>query len=112
MSQNVVIPEGAVLCFVDSGRIENGTLIGNGTKVMAQQNVVFSDNILLKENWKADTAYSIWFDFKSDCVVDSSGRFISGSDNSQQMNNILLFDTLLFNCGVYYFKHANFQVTF
>ena len=42
MSQNVVIPEGAVLCFVDSGRIENGTLIGNGTKVMAQQNVVFS----------------------------------------------------------------------
>lgn len=22
MSQNVVIPEGAVLCFVDSGRIE------------------------------------------------------------------------------------------
>ena len=67
MSQNVVIPEGAVLCFVDSGRIENGTLIGNGTKVMAQQNVVFSDNILLKGSWKADTAYSIWFDFKSDC---------------------------------------------
>ena len=110
MSQNVVIPEGAVLCFVDSGRIENGTLIGNGTKVMAQQNVVFSDNILLKGSWKADTAYSIWFDFKSDCVVDSSGRFISGSDNSQQMNNILLFDNLLFNCGVYYFKHANFQL--
>lgn len=79
------------MCFVDSGRIENGTLIGNGTKVMAQQNVVFSDNILLKGSWKADTAYSIWFDFKSDCVVDSSGRFISGSDNSQQMNNILLF---------------------
>ena len=31
---------------------------------MAQQNVVFSDNILLKGSWKADTAYSIWFDFK------------------------------------------------
>ena len=107
----LIIPKGMKIQFGLLGSFQNGVLVGNDTQVIAPpNNVIFKSDIKLEGTWKADIAHSDWFDFKDDCSLDEKGRYVNGSDNTSQLNNMLLFNKLLFTKGNYFFKASNFYV--
>lgn len=109
--EQITIPFGTVIVFKGNGAFGNGKIIGNSTLVIAPKNgLVFKSDVQLLGSWRADVAYSNWFDFKDDCLLGKDGRYQSGSDNYCQMNNMLTFDNLYFLKGTYCFKTSNFQI--
>ena len=62
----VYAEQGATLRF-DGGFVENGTLMGTGTKVEASDNAhIFAKNLKIGGTWEVETAWPEWFGAKGD----------------------------------------------
>ena len=106
--QEITIPEGCVLDF-KGGSLSNGNIKGNNTYIKNKNMCCFSSSTVLGGTWNAELAYSNWFSFKNDCILDVNKKFISGTNNEQMLHNILLFNNIIFNEGIYYFE-GNFNL--
>lgn len=101
LDSNITIPSNCVLKFV-GGSIMGGTIVGNNTRVVSESHGCFSPSTILSGTWTADLASSVWFSFTSDCVLDDSLAFVSGTDNAQCLKNLLLFPNIIMEKGTYY----------
>lgn len=97
----IQIKEGCTLNFV-GGSLSNGIIDGNNTQVSAKREKCFSQSVVLKNTWEAFTAYSEWFDIVDDCVINDSGKYISGTDNYQGFTNLFKFSKIQVKKGLYY----------
>lgn len=97
----LTLPANVVLYF-NGGRISNGTIVGNNTKIRADKGVMIFDEIDIQGTWDIDSAYSSWFKcFKNGYYVDlvsiygneklyyysKENCFIKASDVTQLNNN-------------------------
>lgn len=103
--QTIRIPSGCSLDFKKSGKIQNGTVEGDNTKITACKHLIFS-NVVLKGTFSAERAYSEWFNIIDDCVLDDNNRFISGTDNLQAFRNLFLFNNVSIKKGCYLLEGA------
>src|SRR5574344_122002 len=99
--KTITIPENCCLNF-DGGKISNGTIIGNHTKVLSSKRQIIDTDIVLLGSWVADKAYSIWFGAKADCKMDSQYRYESGTNNIKAFCNMLKFNNVEIIPGRYY----------
>ena len=74
------LPANSTLRFKKSGKIINGELIGNNTKIIAPRKKVF-ENIKIAGTWNNKTVYSDWLDFS----------FTKGEDNYFNFKNLMSF---------------------
>lgn len=95
------MPSNCVLRFI-GGTITGGTIVGNNTRVESESHGCFSSSTILSGTWTADLASSAWFSFTSDCVLDDSLVFVSGTNNAQCLKNLLLFPNIIMERGTYY----------
>ena len=70
MGKRAIIPEGCSLVFM-GGIIESGTILGNGTEIIAGKRIIF-DLVKLEGSWNVDMAYPEWFGAKGDGLNDDS----------------------------------------
>ena len=98
--QTVTIPSGSVVVFKKRGMIKNGILEGDGSTIKAGKRQIF-EQVVLKGNFSAKTAYSEWFDIKSDCVLDDNNKYVSGTNNLQAFRNLLRFNNVSIKKGSY-----------
>lgn len=101
--QTLFLSKKDVLIFNENGQMLNGTVIGDYTLVKAPKKMVFK-NVTLKGSFKSDMAYSDWFGIKSDCVLSNNKIYLSGTDNTQEFSNLLLFDNISIAPGQYMIK--------
>ena len=74
--EEITIPEGCILDF-QGGSLNNCTIIGNDTKINANETQLFK-HIKIKGSWLCWDIYSKWFDFISE----------EGFDNKENIKNI------------------------
>ena len=67
----VTIPEGCVLDF-QGGSLNNGSIIGNKTTIIASISKIFDLSIDLKGTWNASEAYPEWFGAQADGLTDDT----------------------------------------
>lgn len=67
----VTIPEGCVLDF-QGGSLNNGSIIGNKTTIIASIYKIFDLSIDLRGTWNVSEAYPEWFGAKGDGVTDDT----------------------------------------
>jgi len=66
----VVIPKGSTLKF-SKGVLTNGVLVGQGTKIESSKKKRFGKNLKIIGAWNVETAYSEWFDPRTDGSDDT-----------------------------------------
>lgn len=89
-----------VLIFENNGQLTNGIVIGDNAYVKAPHRVVFRD-VVLKGEFKSEIAYSEWFGVKADCVLNNKNILVSGTDNTQALAYLFLFDNVEIAHGQY-----------
>ena len=98
--KTISIPHAYKLVFKKDGRLMNGTIVGDYTAVIGQRKVIFQ-NVKLEGSFVAKEAYSDWFDIKADCILDSTKKYVLGTDNYQNFKNLFLFPIIEIKSGVY-----------
>ena len=91
--KTITLPENTVLVF-KGGKLDNGEIIGNHTKIkMSQNRPAFGTKILIAGNWDVPEVKDSWFDF------DSSSSFISNQiiSNALAMSNDSTFCHVIFD---------------
>ena len=99
--KTITLPENTVLVF-KGGKLDNGEIIGNHTKIkMSQNRPAFGTKILIAGNWDVPEVKDSWFDF------DESPSFVSNC----LINNMLSFSNDASPCHIifdekriYYFE--------
>ena len=104
VGQNITLPDSSLLVFKRLGCIVNGSIEGNDIYIKSfWRRTRFGKGVLLKGNrWKAKLAYSEWFGVVANCILDHDGKYISGTDNYQPFQNLLKFNNVEIQNGVYY----------
>lgn len=100
----VAIPKGCVLKF-EGGKISNGTLVGNNTKIQSVPNLIFS-NIILSGIWNANCAFSSWFAC-GDLILNDNKEVINGTNAYKAFTNLFLFDNIYIDGDYYIEGHLN-----
>lgn len=101
-NNKITVPSNCTLDF-QGGRFVNGELIGNHTRIMAGQSLIFK-TITLSGTWNVENVYSTWFDFVTDDEkVDNSANFhnLSAMCSDTSQNNIYI------KKGTYYAQIKN-----
>lgn len=100
---NIEMPANCILKF-NGGKLNGGTIVGDNTVVFSPVSKCFSLSTILSGTWLANTAHSTWFSFVDDCVLNENYTYVSGTDNTQALKNILLFSNIVFETGKYFAK--------
>lgn len=58
--ESITIPDGCTLDF-ENGSIRNGTIVGTDTKINANVEEIFGDDIAISGTWKVPYIYDSWF---------------------------------------------------
>ncbi|MBQ9175028.1 MAG: right-handed parallel beta-helix repeat-containing protein [Bacteroidales bacterium] len=98
--KTIVFPENTTI-IAEGGSFSNGTIVGAHTWVKGDNHLIFKNNIKLRGTFEADTAFSEWFDIKSNCRVVGDGRLLGGTDNYQAFKNLFLFKNISISKGSY-----------
>ena len=87
----LTIPANCTLDF-QGGSFSNGTLVGSNTKIKAEIEKIFGDDIIISGSWNINESYPDWFG------VDKTG---STNNSISFSNSILLSNTIKINNGKY-----------
>lgn len=91
--QEITIPEGCVL-DLQGGRLDNGTIVGNNTKIKSGLSQIFTLSINFDGTWNVIDAYPEWF-----------GGYPNKGDCSESINKTLnTFNICMLSLGIYYIK--------
>lgn len=98
----IFIPSNCTISFI-GGSINDGTIVGADTYVKAHNEQIFGEALILKGTFSAKSARPVWFGIKPDCILDSEGRYVSGTNWIEGFALLLLFDKIqLDKGGIYY----------
>lgn len=73
--QTITIPENCVLKF-EGGKLENGSICGNSTGIVASRTLVFS-SIIVEGEWRVPVIYSEWFETSLENNLDSFKNLVA-----------------------------------
>lgn len=100
--KQIRMPANCTITFID-GSLNNGIIVGVDTYVNSRNKKIFGDDLILKGTFSAKAAKPIWFGIKPDCILDSDGKYISGTDWVGKFASLLLFNRIqLDDEGIYY----------
>lgn len=69
--KTIKLPQGCTLRF-KGGKLRNGALVGDETKIEARRNTIFDTTIILNGSWNVKKAYPEWFGARGDGVSDDT----------------------------------------
>ena len=94
--ESLVIPENCKLTF-RNGQINNGKILGNGTKIISEKQLIFKE-VNLSGIWENDTVYSEWLNFITGDSIDNKNEF----QNLMTLANGNTFTHLFMQTGIFY----------
>ena len=101
--KEIKLPEKCILKF-DGGEINNGTLIGNNSSIIADNVTIFS-NIIIKGSWSVNDIYDTWFfydSFKEKPANDIINSILS-------LTNDKIYNTIHFNANRIYWYEVSYK---
>ena len=65
--EQLVIPENFTLSFND-GVVRNGIIVGNNTAVIAEDNKIIFEDVIISGTWSVSNIHSSWFSNNENCL--------------------------------------------
>ena len=112
-NNTIIIPESCTLKFKRKGRLENGTIVGQDTRIIAPLSVIFGEDIKFKGSFSGAIEYEWLYDSVCDIknkIININGNHYTVSEavGSNQWDNFLN----VFNRIVGPFKELHFNKSY